>query len=151
MLGSVEPEASASHLQVSVFAHSIAERFLAVPGSGAEESRAALEDAIEALRLLADGKPSDVKTAGGLRPFRDYRQIVTLLDVLNESSLTDASERLTEVVVVLECLRDEPDKITEDSRRNTVRFFLDLAREALYRSRQPSVGIPRAVRELCRP
>lgn len=149
MLSAVDSVASARHLTISVFAHSAVERLVGVVLRTEEESKAAVRDAIRVLRRVADGKPGEVETTTGLRPFRDYEQVITLLEVLNVSTLTEASKILNGHIKTLEKLRDRPGDLKETDRKCTTRFFLDLAKEALYRSRRPPEGIPRAVRELC--
>ena len=149
MLNAVDSVASASHLTVSVFAHSATERLVGVALRTEEESKAALEDAIKVLKRVAEGKPGEVETTTGLRPFRDYDQLMILFEVLKVSALPEASKRLKEYIETLEKLRDRPGDLSKTDRKRTTRFFLDLAKEALYRSRRPPEGIPRAVRELC--
>ena len=149
MLGEGDPVTRASYLGVGVFANTVAEALLGLSLRSADEYTKVVRDAISVFDLVASGDPASAKTSFGLRPFRDYNQRQLLLRVLDVKSLNEAKNPLAEIVATLQAQSADPGALGEDKRKEAVRFFLDLANEALYWSRRPPEGIPQAVRELC--
>lgn len=144
MIGNIDPEASIGYLTLGVFAQSIAERLSELPSQDPAVQETALAESITALRAVKDREFEDVETATGLRPFQDYDQVTTLYEVLQHD---DIKITLDTVIEFLESLKSKGEQVDSDLRKRVVRFFDNLALEALQLSRQPPEGIPSGVRD----
>lgn len=135
----VDPEASIAYLTLGVFAQSVAEQISARPAEDPDELRRGLEDVVSALKAVEERTFEDVETATGLRPFQDYDQVTTLYEVLGSEG---SSITLSDIIQLLETMMKTPDAVDSELKERVVRFFDDLALEALQLSRRPSEGIP---------
>jgi len=140
MIGSTDPESSVGYLTLGVFAQSIAERLIEAEGGDASSSQQVLKEAIEALNAVKEHRYEEVETAG-LRPFPDYDQVSALYEVLSR-----ASQGIEDVLALLTEMKNSPAAIENTTRERAVRFFDDLASEALQLSRRPPEGIPSGIR-----
>lgn len=148
MLTEGDPVTRASYLGLGVFSNTVAEALLGLSLRSTDEYAKVVRDAIMVFDLVALGDSDSAKTSFGLRPFRDYNQRQVLLRVLGVKSLDDARDPLQEIVATLQEQSTDSAALSEDKRKKAVRFFLDLANEALYRFRRPPEGVPQAVRQL---
>ena len=124
MSGYVDPERRLRCLTLGTYAQAVIERLTQPAGKRMEDLSNLIGDTLEAIKEIRDrGWPGT--SVSGLRPFRYYDQVRILRDFLDsEQVASDALEKL----------REEPNLDDAEAVQAALRFFRELAREALRQS-----------------
>jgi len=124
LTGQVDPERRLRCLTLGTYAQAVIERLARPAGQRLDDLSPLIADTLEAVKEINEhGWPKT--SCSGLRPFRYYDQVKIL------SILSQAEEAAREA---LEKLRQEPNSNDEEAVQTAMRFFRELAREALRQS-----------------
>ncbi len=136
MRGHVDPERRLRCLSLGTYAQAIVERLAHPPGERMDDLQDLIGETFVALKAIEENR-WPTSSASGLRPFRYYDQVKVL-----KAQPDAGSARTGSIMAALEILQEEPNVDDADVLEDAMRFFRDLACEAL---RQSHCSIDEAV------
>ncbi len=134
---------SLAFLTLGAFAQTVAEHLAKGEEAGVQE---VVRDAVKTLKAVKSDRLEDTRTTSGLRPFEDYEQV----DMLNNILQREGALTIDDLLIRLKKLAPGRKSSSCSERVWLIKFFDDLAKEALLLAKQPPETVSSDLIELCR-